>query len=106
MNTTWSFQQLNQHWESTRILGQTDDWSFLTRENTHPMVRVAVHVGGGGAYHFNVLGGSQERLWRDDRFPPLEDGLVDVCVKKQMLWGFCLALVWHARQETERQGAA
>ena len=98
----WSFQQLNPHWNPTSIFGQTDDWSFLTRENTHPMVRVAVHVGGGGAYHFNVVKPDQEGMaWSDEGFPPFDGGLADVCIVKQMLWGFCLALIWHTRKDKD-----
>ena len=42
-------------------------------------------------------------MWSDERFPPFDGGLVDVCVMKQMLWGFCLALIWHTRKDKDTQ---
>jgi len=52
----WHFQQNDPTWEPTAVEGQTDNWNFLTQSNTHPIVRVAAHLGGNGEYHFNLRG--------------------------------------------------
>ena len=101
----WRFQQLNPHWQPVPLAGQTDDYRFLTHASTHPIARVAVHVGPRGQYHFNVGEVSQawepgphQPKWMDARHPPMSSAHAILCARKQMLWGYCTA-VWAVQTE-------
>lgn len=78
----WHFQQYDPLWRPTAILGQVSNYSFLTAANTMPAVRVAVHVGQLGNYHFGTTTVSQR--WDDPRFPSVDPLQTSACVQRQV----------------------
>ena len=95
----WHFQQYDPLWIPELLPSQMQDYSFLNESNTHPVIRVGVHMGKSGIFHFGLMptGNAEADIWvrwNDSRYRHVGFNHVSICTDKQILWGFCATAVW------------